>query len=53
MDGTVLAPPKHARLRGLRNQGGTCAISVVIQACFQVPHLTRLLELNAHQQLDV
>ena len=25
------APPKHARLRGLRNQGGTCAIIVVLR----------------------
>ena len=46
------APPRHARLRGLRNQGGTCAIIVVLQACFQVPQLTRLLELTAHPQLD-
>ena len=46
------APPKHAKLRGLRNQGGTCAIIVVLQACFQVPQLTRLLELTAHPHLD-
>ena len=46
------APPKHAKLRGLRNQGGTCAIIVVLQACFQVPQLTRLLELTVHPHLD-
>ena len=51
-DSVVLTPPRHARLRGLRNQGGTCAIIVVLQACFQVPQLTRLLELTTHPQLD-
>ncbi len=51
-DGAVLTPPRHARLRGIRNQGGTCAIIVVLQACFQVPQLTCLLELTAHPQLD-
>ncbi len=51
-DGVVLTPPRHARLRGIRNQGGTCAIIVILQACFQVPQLTRLLELTAHPQLD-
>ena len=51
-DWVVPAPPGHAKLRGLRNQGGTCAIIVVLQACFQVPQLTRLLELSTHPQLD-
>ncbi len=51
-DGAVLPPPRHARLRGIRNQGGTCAIIVVLQACFQVPQLTLLVELTAHPQLD-
>ena len=51
-DCVVPAPPRHGRLRDLRNQGGTCAIIVVLQACFQVPQLTRLLELTAHPQLD-
>jgi hypothetical protein len=51
-DGAVLTPPRHARLRDIRNQGGTCAIIVVLQGCFQVPQLTRLLELTAHPQLD-
>jgi hypothetical protein len=51
-DWVVPAPPGSARLRGFRNQGGTCAIIVVLQSCFQVPQLTRRLELTAHPQLD-
>jgi hypothetical protein len=47
------APPGPARLRGFRNQGDTCTIIVVLQACLQVPQLTRRLELTAHPQLDV
>jgi hypothetical protein len=51
-DSAAPVPPRHVRLRDLRNQGGTCAIIVVLQACFQVPQLASLLELTAHPQLD-
>ena len=51
-DCVVPAPPRHSRIRGLRNQGGTCAIIVDLQVCFQVPQLTRLLELTVHPHLD-
>ena len=46
----ILPPPELGGLRGIRNQGGTCAINTVLQACFQVPRITRLLESSRHPQ---
>ena len=35
----------------IRNQGEKCAINVVLQTCFQVPRITRLLESSTHPQI--
>ena len=47
----MLTPPDLGVLRGIRNQGGTCAINTVLQVCFQIPHITSILESSKHPQL--
>ena len=47
----ILTPPDSGGLRSIRNQGGTCTINVVLQACLQVPRITHLLESSIHPQI--
>ena len=48
----ILTPPDLGGLRGIRNQKGSCTINTVLQDCFQIPRITRILESSRHPLIE-